>query len=170
MDDPRPELLDEESVDRVDVVALACTETEVVQARAQLIERSPAVPVGDGAHQDAGTAADAIQRVVVADQRLHREEVTELLPERQTTRRVPHAELDVGDAVQLDAHGPSPSNSSVSDAGRSRATRGQSPAGRRWASKRSASKRNSRRAFPPRIFARSASSRSPICRSIACAE
>src|SRR5437867_12453730 len=106
MDDSRLELLDEEMMDRVDVRTTPCAETEMVKARAVLIERAAARALRRSAHEDAGAAADAVDDVLASDERLHAEEVTELLPEGDAARGVVHGELDVRDAVRLDAHGP----------------------------------------------------------------
>src|SRR5438094_1133417 len=106
MDDSRLELLDEEMMDRVDVRTTPCAETEMVKARAVLVERAAARALRRSAHEDSGAAADAIDEVLASDERLHPEEVTEFLPEGDAACRVVHGELDVRDAVQLDGHGP----------------------------------------------------------------
>src|SRR5436309_14858701 len=106
MDDSRLELLDEEMMDRVDVRTTPRAETEMVEARAVLIERAAARALRRSAHEDAGAAADAVDDVLASDERLHPEEVTEFLPEGDGARGVVHGELDVRDTVQHDAHGP----------------------------------------------------------------
>ena len=77
----RVELVDQEAVDRVDVLAAARAEAEVMEAGAILVEALRALLRRRAAHQDAGAAADAVDDVVALDQRLHLEEVAELLPE-----------------------------------------------------------------------------------------
>src|SRR5688572_25010472 len=104
MDDLRVELAAHELVDRVDLLAVARAEAEVVQPRAILIELAVALVGRCAAHQDAGAAADAVDDPLALDQRLHLEEVAELLPERAAALRVVHGELDVGDPVELDGH------------------------------------------------------------------
>src|SRR5213592_3274160 len=106
MDDSRLELLDEEMMDRVDVRTTPCAETEMVKARAVLVERAAARALRRSAHEDSGAAADAVDDVLASDERLHPEEVTEFLPEGDAACGVVHGELDVRDAVQLDGHGP----------------------------------------------------------------
>src|SRR5207249_2045487 len=46
-----------------------------------------------------------VEDVVALDERRHREEMAELLPEGQAAFRIIDRELDVGDAIDLDAHG-----------------------------------------------------------------
>src|SRR5688572_18725065 len=104
MDDLRVELAAHELVDRVDLLAVARAEAEVVQPRAILIELAVALVGRCAAHQDAGAAADAVDDPLALDQRLHLEEVAELLPERAAALRIVHGELDVGDPVELDGH------------------------------------------------------------------
>ena len=54
--------------------------------------------------QDARAAPDAVDDAFALDQRLHLEEVAELLPERDTALRIVHGELDVRDAIHFDGH------------------------------------------------------------------
>src|SRR5437870_13627108 len=105
MDDSRLELLDEEMMDRVDVRTTPRAETEMVKARAVLVERAAARALRRSAHEDSGAAADAVDDVLASDERLHPEEVTEFLPEGDAACGVVHGELDVRDTVQHDAHG-----------------------------------------------------------------
>src|SRR5437016_4627432 len=105
MDDAGGELIDDEAVDGVDVLTATSAESEVVKAGAVLVE-GPAARRVRAAHQDAGAAADAVDGVLVADERLHADEVAELLPERDAAFGVVDRELDVSDAVELDRHRP----------------------------------------------------------------
>src|SRR5438132_9318785 len=105
MDDSRLELLDEEMMDRVDVRTTPRAETEMVKARAVLVERA-AARARRSAHEDPGAAADAVDDVLASDERLHPEEVTEFLPEGDAACGVVHGELDVRDAVHRGSHGP----------------------------------------------------------------
>ena len=100
VDDPRVELVDQEAVDGVHVFALARAEAQVVQTRAVLVEGDIALVLRCPAHHDPGAAPDAVDDPLPLDERLHLEEVAELLPERNAGVRVPHGELDVGDAVR----------------------------------------------------------------------
>src|SRR5207249_3436235 len=70
MDDSRLELLDEEMMDRVDVRTTPCAETEMVKARAVLVERAAARALRRSAHEDSGAAADAVDDVLASDERL----------------------------------------------------------------------------------------------------
>src|SRR3989475_8403289 len=93
-------------MDRVEVLATARAEAEMVQAGAVLIERAAVRALWRSAHEDSGAAADAVDDVLASDERLHAEEVTELLPERDAACGVVHGELNVRHAVHLDAHAP----------------------------------------------------------------
>ena len=93
-------------MDGVDVLATARPKAEMVKTRAVLIEGAAARALRRSAHEDSGAAPDAVDDVLAPDERLHSEEVTELLPERDAACGVVHGELDVRDAVHLDAHGP----------------------------------------------------------------
>src|SRR5882724_1082240 len=106
MDDSRVELFEEVVMDRVDVLAAARAETEMVKAGAVLIERAAVRALWRSTHEDSGAAADGVDDVLAPDELLHPEEVTELLPERDAACGVVHGELDVRDAVHLDAHAP----------------------------------------------------------------
>src|SRR5918998_418457 len=103
MHDLRTNLLSE-ARDRVYVLAAPRPQAEVMEPCAELIKRTSALASRRPAHQNACAAADAVEGVLVLDKRVHCEEVAELLPERQTARRVVDGELDVGDAVQFDTH------------------------------------------------------------------
>src|SRR2546425_10954085 len=105
MDDARVELLEEEVMDRVDVLATARAKAEMVQAGAVLIEPAAVRALRRSAHEDSGASADAVDDVLAPDERLHPEEVTEFLPERDAACGVVHGELHVRDAVHLEAHG-----------------------------------------------------------------
>src|SRR5262249_33871475 len=76
---------------------------EMVQARAALIEGPQVLRLRVGAHEDTGAAPDAVDDFVSLDERLHAEEVAERLPERDADR-VADGQLDVRNAVDLDAH------------------------------------------------------------------
>jgi hypothetical protein len=103
MDDLRADLL-RKPRHGLDVRAAPGPQAEVVEPRAQLIE-GPTVPArGRPTHQNACAAADAVEGVRGPDQRVHVAEVAELLPERQTARRVVDGELDMGDTIQCDTH------------------------------------------------------------------
>src|SRR5262249_2067936 len=60
MHDLRAQLVDGEAMDRIDVLTGPRAEAQVVQTRAALIERPPILRILVGAHEDAGTAADAV--------------------------------------------------------------------------------------------------------------
>src|SRR5262249_50958437 len=102
--DLRTQLVDDQRVHRIDGLSAPRPEAQGVQARAPLIEGSPVLRLRIGSHEDTGAPPDAVDDLVGVDQRLHVEEVAQLLPERDAGR-VPHRELDVRDAVDLDAHG-----------------------------------------------------------------
>src|SRR6185369_13436408 len=104
MDDARSELVDEKAIDRIDVRAAAGAKAEMMQAGTVLVELPVALLRRRATHQNAGAAADAVDDVRTLDQRLHRHEVAEALPERHAARGIVHRQLNVGDAVDLNAH------------------------------------------------------------------
>jgi hypothetical protein len=112
--DVSPELPHREVMDPVDVLALPGPEAEVVQPRAVLVEGLVTLLGRRPAYQDAGAAADAVDDALSLDQGLHLEEVAELLPEREAAVGIVHGQLDVGDAVDFDAHGSPPGGESES--------------------------------------------------------
>src|SRR5689334_21680159 len=75
----------------------------MMQPGAVLVEATAPARLGIDADQDPRPAADAVDDVVRLDERLHLEEVAELLPEGDA-RRLDRRHLDVRDAVHLDAH------------------------------------------------------------------
>jgi hypothetical protein len=85
-----------------------------VETGAPLIEGPEILRLRIGPHEDAGAPADAVDDLVGVDQRPHVEEMAQLLPERDAGR-VPHRELDVRDAVDLDAHGDRASRTAPDD-------------------------------------------------------
>src|SRR5262249_22081868 len=91
-------------MDRVDILAAARAQAQVMTPWSVLIDPYVAFLVWRTAHQDAGAAADAVDDVLAPDERLHRQEVAEPLPERHARCRVVDVQLDVGDAVDLDGH------------------------------------------------------------------
>src|SRR4029077_8074626 len=105
MNDPRGKLVDDETMDRVDVVPASSPEAEVVKTGAVLVEGGRGRLPRTSPDQDPRAAADAVDGRLVPDERLHPEEMTEPLPEGEGAIDVVHRELDVRDAVHLDAHG-----------------------------------------------------------------
>ena len=103
--DRRSELVDDEAMNRLDVLTAAGAEAHVVKPCPQLVEAAAAFRLRIRAHEDTRPAPDAVDEVVALDERLHLEEVAELLPEGDA-RPVDHGELDVRHAVQFDAHPP----------------------------------------------------------------
>src|SRR5262245_19769696 len=99
MHDARAELLDDEAMDLVDVFPPPRAQAKVMKPAAQLVEGSAALPCGHRAHEYAGAAADAIDGVLVLDERPHLEKVTKLLPEREAACGVVHRQLNVRNAV-----------------------------------------------------------------------
>src|SRR5881398_848114 len=67
--------LDDEAVDRVDVFPAPRPEAKVMKPAALLVEGSSALACRHRSHEDPGAAADAIDRILVLDERLHLEEV-----------------------------------------------------------------------------------------------
>src|SRR5262245_3348979 len=107
MHDARLQLVDDEAVERVDVLATARAKAQVVKPGAILIEGGTALLTRCAAHQDTGAAADAVHDVRSLDQSLHRQKVAELFPEWHTAVGIADGELNVRDAVDFDAHGES---------------------------------------------------------------
>ena len=101
------ELVDEEAMDGVDVLAAARAEAEVMEPGPVLIVRNALAVARRAADENAGAAADAVDDAVAFDQRRHLEKVAEPLPEGDAALRIVDGELNVGDAVDRDAHGPS---------------------------------------------------------------
>src|SRR5262249_15675337 len=100
---------------------------QVMETWSVLIEPYVALLVWRTAHQNAGAAADAVDDVLAPDERLHRQEVAEPLPERHARCRVVDVELHVGDAVDLDGH----ERSFAADGGGGRYHRSGAEAGQR---------------------------------------
>src|SRR5439155_10404840 len=82
MDDARlAELVDQETMDGVDVLAAPGAKAEVVQPGTLLVESAAVRVRRCAADEDTGAAADAVHDVVGSDERLHSDEPTELIPE-----------------------------------------------------------------------------------------
>ena len=80
------------------------TQGKAIAYGGMLTEGVVAVVCRGPAHEDARSTPDAVDDVVALDERLHLEEVAELLPERDAAIGIVHRQLDVCDPIDLDTH------------------------------------------------------------------
>src|SRR5262245_51160381 len=100
MDDLRA-VLDEESMERIDVGPLARPEADVVEPDAELGEALVPVAVLRPDDAEGGAAADAVEHPVRVDDGAEAEEAEQALVERKARVEVADGEEDVRDAVDL---------------------------------------------------------------------
>jgi hypothetical protein len=91
-------------MDPVDVLTASRTKTQVMKAGSILIEASFILARRRPTDQNPGTAPDAVNDLVGANQGLHAKEVTEFLPKGNAPGWVVDRHLDMGDSVDFDAH------------------------------------------------------------------
>ena len=74
------------------------------EAARVLVEVFSRAPLGCYPHQNTGAAANAIHRIVIANQGFHFEKMTQHFPERQAALTVIHGQLNMRDAIDFDTH------------------------------------------------------------------
>ena len=88
----------------VDVSALTRSKTQMVKTGSVLIESRAILTRRRSSNQNSGTAPDAVDDPFPSNQRLHPEEMAQILPERNAAGRVVDRQLNVRDSIDLYAH------------------------------------------------------------------
>ena len=90
-----------EFVNLVDIPSLARSKTQMVKTGSVLIESGAILARRRSSNQNPCTAPDAVDNAFAPNQRLHPQEMAQILPERNTALRIVDRQLNVRDPVDL---------------------------------------------------------------------
>jgi len=92
-----------EVMNLVDVSALARSKTQMVKTGSVLIESGAILARRRSSNQNPCTAPDTVDNAFAPNQRLHPQEMAQILPERNAALRIVDRQLNVRDPVDLDS-------------------------------------------------------------------